>query len=111
MTVEELKAQWDYNKHLHQVLRESYEVELNLEVKAKLLKHENASEALDNQYWQALINHVQEMDAIANDPNLRGLEQYEKLTKCSEEFKPFVEQYELKCIQLHDELIRIKQSK
>lgn len=111
MIVDDLKVQWDYNKHLHQTLRESYEVEQNLEVRAKLLKHADESEALDNQYWQMLINHIQEMDAIANDPNLRGLEQYEKLTKCSDEFKPFVEQYELKCIQLHDELIRIKQSR
>nr|DAQ90999.1 MAG TPA: hypothetical protein [Bacteriophage sp.] len=111
MIVEDLKAQWSYNKHLHQVLRESYEIEQNPEVKAKLLKHEDESEALDNQYWQALINHIQEMDAIANDPNLRGLERYEKLTKLSDEFKPFVEQYELKSTQLHEELIRIKQSK
>lgn len=111
MTVEELKVQWDYNKHLHQVLRESYEVEQNLEVRAKLLKHEDVSEALDDQYWQALINHRREMDAIANDPNLRALEKYEKLTKLSDEFKPFVEQYELKDNQLYEELIRIKQSK
>ncbi len=111
MTVENLKAQWDYNKHLHQVLRESYEVEQNLEVRAKLLKREDESEALDDQYWQALINHRREMDAIANNTDLCGLEKYEKLTKLSDEFKPIVEQYELKDNQLHEELIRIKQGK
>lgn len=110
MTVETLKAQWDYNKRLNQVLRESYKNEQDPEVRAKLLKCADESDALDDQYWQAMIDHHIAIDTTTNS-DMCELEKYEKTTKLLKDFKLVVEQYRLKSTQLHEELIRIQQSK